>query len=460
MQIYAITKILDMEPLILSRVVLSWDVLWSCLSHSLTTEHQEIMGLLLGSLQGETTVEAFIRRSIVLTRKDKKRDRVEVGYENLAAASIVAEKLSDSDGEECRVLGWYHSHPHITVLPSHVDVRTQGYYQQMERGFLGIIFSVFDKGKFEICAFQSRGTGTGIDNCTWDRLEIPIEISMSVPRGDIQCLNPFEESGQRAIESLIALQLILLNEDRQAFAREIASSSCLTIARAAMVFQGATAMLLDLQLLPLKYSLKSRIESLKKQKEILLHRNGTDHRDESLPQHLPSPSATKIKFNNALDAMEAAVPEWSLANRALILARDGVHGLLSSCHHPTLSSPPSALPLGSTVLVRIIPTPKTTIWNPTHSTCSPSPWTLLLGDFRAPLIHIIPSALNPTAVEFHLYYKDEGYTSSDATDLTVTVSFESNGHDHISAHSPLEVAKLFREELHRALYLPAVALLS
>jgi hypothetical protein len=72
-----------------------------------------------------------------------------------------------------RVIGWYHSHPHITVLPSAVgtarrgtpcgaeraserasahaslcraaDVRTQSTYQLLDEGFVGLIFSVFDQ---------------------------------------------------------------------------------------------------------------------------------------------------------------------------------------------------------------------------------------------------------------------------------------------------------------------------
>ena len=56
-----------------------------------------------------------------------------------------AEKLSEDSGIKVRVIGWYHSHPHITVLPSHVDVRTQASYQQLDAGFIGIIFSTFNQ---------------------------------------------------------------------------------------------------------------------------------------------------------------------------------------------------------------------------------------------------------------------------------------------------------------------------
>lgn len=43
----------------------------------------------------------------------------------MAACSALAEHISSITGMPTRVVGWYHSHPHITVLPSHVDVNTQ-----------------------------------------------------------------------------------------------------------------------------------------------------------------------------------------------------------------------------------------------------------------------------------------------------------------------------------------------
>ncbi len=73
------------------------------------------------------------------------QDRVEASPEQLASAMAAAEKLSEQSGMRVRVIGWYHSHPHITVLPSHVDVATQASYQQLDAGFIGIIFSTFNQ---------------------------------------------------------------------------------------------------------------------------------------------------------------------------------------------------------------------------------------------------------------------------------------------------------------------------
>lgn len=72
-----------------------------------------------------------MRHVVALARTDRRKDRVEVGYEQLAAATERASALTAATGVETRIIGWVHSHPHITVLPSHVDLRTQATYQQM-----------------------------------------------------------------------------------------------------------------------------------------------------------------------------------------------------------------------------------------------------------------------------------------------------------------------------------------
>lgn len=72
----------------------------------------------------------------------------------------------DSQRSGTRVIGWYHSHPHITVLPSHVDVRTQHHWQQMvtpravcadvvltlkqDPNFVGLIFACFGKAQQQV----------------------------------------------------------------------------------------------------------------------------------------------------------------------------------------------------------------------------------------------------------------------------------------------------------------------
>eukprot|EP00904_Undaria_pinnatifida_P001718 jgi/Undpi1/11547/HiC_scaffold_30.g13844.m1 len=158
----------------LQRCTLSWQAFTTCASHAMSTEKQEVMGLLLGRWNvstdpGNSCPTVTVDHAMILTRTDKREDRVEVGYKQLAEASSIAERMSAQLGQDTRVVGWYHSHPHITVLPSHVDVRTQGQYQSMDKRFIGLIFSVFNEdklskvGTIEVTAFQARDTSEVLD---------------------------------------------------------------------------------------------------------------------------------------------------------------------------------------------------------------------------------------------------------------------------------------------------------
>ncbi|KAK6153732.1 hypothetical protein DH2020_013371 [Rehmannia glutinosa] len=146
----------------LTGVKMSEDVWLTCLTHALSTETEEIMGLLLGDIQHSKngSVTALIWGALPQPRSDRQKDRVETNPEQLTAASAINDTMTMATGTTTRVIGWYHSHPHITVLPSHVDVRTQAMYQLLDSGFIGLIFSCFSEdaqkvGRIQVIAFQS-----------------------------------------------------------------------------------------------------------------------------------------------------------------------------------------------------------------------------------------------------------------------------------------------------------------
>ena len=56
---------------------------------------------------------------------------------------VKAEQLTQETGRLFDVVGWYHSHPNITVFPSQVDINTQLSMQMIGVDFIGLIFSVF-----------------------------------------------------------------------------------------------------------------------------------------------------------------------------------------------------------------------------------------------------------------------------------------------------------------------------
>lgn len=125
----------------LIKVELQADVYMLCLQHALSTENFEVMGLLIGDVCLDNSIPnriiyisnissyclnqledgiAKISAVIILRRLDKKKDRVEISPEQLLEATVEAERLQDELKRSMRILGWYHSHPHITVFPSHV----------------------------------------------------------------------------------------------------------------------------------------------------------------------------------------------------------------------------------------------------------------------------------------------------------------------------------------------------
>lgn len=147
----------------LEGVKVTQEVWLTCVTHALSTETEEIMGLLLGDIQytSKGGAVAFVWAAAPQTRLDRRKDRVETNPEQLAAATAQADRMTAATGKTTRVIGWYHSHPHITVMPSHVDVRTQGMYQMLDPGFVGLIFSCFSEdsskvGRIQAIAFQSR----------------------------------------------------------------------------------------------------------------------------------------------------------------------------------------------------------------------------------------------------------------------------------------------------------------
>uniref|UniRef100_A0A183IV78 Diacylglycerol kinase n=1 Tax=Soboliphyme baturini TaxID=241478 RepID=A0A183IV78_9BILA len=134
------------------RVFLSSDAYLVCLLQATSTEGEEVMGLLVGYTEKDKGY-CHIINVIPCLRLDKRKDRVEISSEELSAAMSYTEKLSaDLQKRESSlasklpltIVGWYHSHPHITVFPSSTDVRTQACYQQLEPMWLGLIFSVYN----------------------------------------------------------------------------------------------------------------------------------------------------------------------------------------------------------------------------------------------------------------------------------------------------------------------------
>eukprot|EP01105_Mastigella_eilhardi_P008189 TRINITY_DN2002_c0_g1_i1.p1 TRINITY_DN2002_c0_g1~~TRINITY_DN2002_c0_g1_i1.p1 ORF type:complete len:265 (-),score=66.49 TRINITY_DN2002_c0_g1_i1:76-870(-) len=244
----------------LSRVVVSPDVFFVCTSHAFTTEKEEIMGLLLGdtaAFPSERSVVSEIWGVHMMKRSHKTKDRVEISPEQLAEASACAEVLSETVGRRTRVVGWYHSHPHITVRPSHVDVATQANYQMLDNSFVGLIFSCFNhdattkKGRLQLIAFQSLNTGAKIEE-----IDVPVTISHIVTPHPVPVLH-----------QLVKLQVNMQEEERTAYIASLvqpptkpANAAPLARLHSSAVYQKSLCRLLEYGYGPLLQTLQEQVQ--------------------------------------------------------------------------------------------------------------------------------------------------------------------------------------------------------
>jgi BRCC36 C-terminal helical domain/JAB1/Mov34/MPN/PAD-1 ubiquitin protease len=245
--------------------------------------------------------------SLLQTRTDKRPDRVEVSVEQLAAASSVAEEMSLRLGRQLQVVGWVHTHPHISCLPSHVDVRTQQQYQLMDSRFVGLIFAVFQQdaakiGKIEVSAFQATSaredpnaqmsshahdsslisSSSSSSGCT-EWLGKNVALSIRPPNGGSTV--PLAD----ALSTLTGLQATLFAEEQAAYSAALqqhttsssstnssSSSSSTTDAAALMeavycssVFSKSIACLMGESTLPLLQTVESHLCSVQAKKAVL-----------------------------------------------------------------------------------------------------------------------------------------------------------------------------------------------
>ena len=193
----------------LTSVVVTPDVMSAYWAHALITEKEEIMGLLLGKMVKNTLIISAMK---VVRRLTKQKDRVEIKNSDLLAGAEFAESLHGS----LSVSGWYHSHPHITVHPSHFDLTTQASYQTMNKNFVGLIFSVFNYDHNtgidtqEVAAFQSeRGVG---GSYIYKNISLRVEASGG-------------NFGKTVVDALASIPAILMEEEMEEFNKTMKNSN-------------------------------------------------------------------------------------------------------------------------------------------------------------------------------------------------------------------------------------------
>jgi len=193
-----------------TEVKLANDVYRCCFHHALSSQAEEVMGILIGEKisekDGTTVIEVSALR--IVPRLDKRKDRVEISDDQIIKTTQVAEDLAlKLKKPNLRVVGWYHSHPNITVWPSHVDLRTQFNYQRLDDHFIGLIFSVYNVDRvkkthqYEVIAFQAQEDENNRD---LKQLLVPIEVT---PNDD--------KMSPHVAEEMVRLSEILCQENEE-----------------------------------------------------------------------------------------------------------------------------------------------------------------------------------------------------------------------------------------------------
>jgi len=250
---------------------MSSSVFQTCLTHAFSTEKEEIMGLLLGRwTKVEEKDVAYIEAISISKRLDKLKDRVEISSEQLMHAMSEGEKL------QLNVIGWYHSHPHLIVSPSTVDLRTQLNMQNLDSRFFGIIFSCFnqenDVQRLNITCFQSS-----LIDSSPGHLEIPLIISSDNTYPDYSLYQLTELPNILFTEEKNSFEESLQNKD---ISNEIDSTLAnkLTYQHNSFIFMEGISNIVDKLSLPIyqdieaiNNQLKGDIEKLRERKKALLN---------------------------------------------------------------------------------------------------------------------------------------------------------------------------------------------
>ena len=219
----------------LTHVLIEPNAYYACISHALSIESEEIMGVLLGEWNDEDAPTIVNITSILPLQRDNKvraRDRVEVNPNHMIAAQQEAERIG------ARVVGWYHSHPHITVLPSHVDSRTQGSLQSLGSGFVGLIFEAFSNdprtgiGSLNAIAFQSDYNSS---NSSWEYHTIPMDMSseeaitrLFPPKANLCSNQQASKSVQaRGILALVKQLELAFKEEKEGYEESVSEDKCM-----------------------------------------------------------------------------------------------------------------------------------------------------------------------------------------------------------------------------------------
>eukprot|EP00803_Ostreobium_quekettii_P002736 evm.model.scf_1534.3 EVM.evm.TU.scf_1534.3 scf_1534:8688-15147(-) len=311
----------------------------TCTMHALTTESEEVMGLLLGDITPgpNGTRTSRVWHAIPQIRTDRRKDRVEPSHEQLSECIAAAENLTRTTSQRTRVVGWYHSHPHITVHPSHVDLRTQADHQTLDEGFVGLIFSCFNSDqRLQCTAFQS----TPVDQFSEDSASNAVDhedpdmkraLQLSLSQGlpdtpkatNFKCKEvPVEVVQPKGVwecsaRDSVRIQKILYHEERKAFHSAMEAKGG-TVAKSLLspcqslhhssVYIESLCRLMDSVVLPALHALETRVARNRVLCDHLDHQLAVHKRPPQPPLDAAKQQYDKLLMGNSVPPLASGSP--------------------------------------------------------------------------------------------------------------------------------------------------------
>jgi proteasome lid subunit RPN8/RPN11 len=104
------------------------------------TEYKEVMGMLIGHLDGQGEIKDVIIEDVVPITHGGSIE-VKFSAEQLGAFGEIDRQIWEQHGEENWFsVGWYHSHPNLGIFFSSTDIFNQLFWQDKNPSGLGIVF--------------------------------------------------------------------------------------------------------------------------------------------------------------------------------------------------------------------------------------------------------------------------------------------------------------------------------
>jgi len=144
------------------KVKISAIALLKMVMHARSGGTLEVMGLMMGKVEGETMIvmDSF---ALPVEGTETRVNAQTEGYEYMVEYLSLIREV----GRQENALGWYHSHPGYGCWLSGIDVSTQMLNQQFQEPWLAIVIDpvrTISSGKVELGAFRTYPEGYKSDN--------------------------------------------------------------------------------------------------------------------------------------------------------------------------------------------------------------------------------------------------------------------------------------------------------